>query len=306
MILITGGAGFIGQHLVDALVSQGYEVGVILRTKEQGAVFSHRKEVETYFFDEKDPNQLKHQLQGKEVEGFYHFAWSGHAGTQREDYRLQLNNVALTCEAVELAKELDARQFIYAGSLMEYEATQYISQPGSQPPANYIYRTAKLTAHYMAKSLAVSLGVPFKTGIISNAYGAGETAPRFINTTLRKLLAKEPTAFTSGTQLYDFMYVSDVAEAFVLLLTEGKAFHDYYIGNKTLYPLHTFVERMGACVDPECVLGIGLLPFDGVSLHYDVIDTQGLYRDTSFCPKVSFEEGIEKTIHWIQTQESKK
>lgn len=152
----------------------------------------------------------------------------------------------------------------------------------------------------MAKSIAVSLGIDFITATISNAYGEGEISLRFINSTLRSLLNKEKTSFTAGEQLYDFIYVTDVANAFVTIAREGKPYSNYYIGNKVQRKLKDFLLELRDCVDKNIQLGIGEIPFDGISLDYTELDVKNLYEDTSFECRVDFKEGINKTIEWLE------
>lgn len=308
MVIVSGASGFVGLSVVKALIQQGIEVLALLRNPEKVDLFSSLSGVTPLVLEMKEILSLPAILTRNKIpqtfEGFFHFAWDGNSGAGREDYTLQLQNIQETCDAVELCATLQIPQFIYAGSLMEYESTSYIPVSGSKPVRNYLYRTGKLTGHYMAKTVAVSRSIDFKMGIISNAYGAGEYSPRLINSSLRKLLAGEPTSFTSGEQLYDFIYITDVAKAFVAIFQQGKPYHNYYIGNSTQKPLKEFIQEMGDCVKPNLDLGIGRVPFDGVSIDYHALDTKSLYRDTDFTPQVSFSQGIAHTIQWIQEVDS--
>lgn len=300
--IVTGASGFIGEHLVRELSEHGYRVLAIIRDKSKAMLIEGIANVEVVICDMKDIEKLPELIEPGEVEAFFHLAWEGSAGQARDDYNIHLNNIKYTCDAVEVASKIGSKQFVYAGSLMEFESTSYIPQQGSKPVRNYVYRTAKMTAHYMGKAVAVSQGIEFKMGIISNAYGAGELSPRLINTSIRKLLAGEKTSFTPGEQMYDFIYITDVAKAFVKIMEQGKAYHNYYIGNEKQAPLNEFIKRMGACIDENIDLGIGEVPFDGVAIDYGAIDTKAIYKDTDFVCEVDFESGINKTIDWIRTR----
>lgn len=303
-VIVTGATGFVGLNLVTQL-SENYKVFALFRDNSKVDLLKNLPNVTPVLCDMNNIKSLPDLLanlvdNSVNYFAFFHLAWQGSAGVERENYDIHLDNIKFTCQAVEIAAQLNCEQFVYAGSLMEFESTSYIPIQGSKPARNYIYRTAKLTAHYMAKSIATSLEIPFKMGIISNAYGAGETAPRLINTSLRKLLAGEKTSFTPGVQLYDFIYITDVATAFIKIMEQGKPFYNYYIGNKKQYPLHEFITKMGACIDPNIDLGIGEVAFDGVAINYDSIDTNSLFNDTDFIPKIPFETGIKLTIDWIK------
>ncbi len=299
-VIVTGASGFIGLALTKQLSLKGYEVYAVIRNENKKYLFDNLRNVSIITCDLNNIAKLKHVLIGNTFKYFFHLAWDGTSGKDRENYEKQLANVSYTCEAVKLAKSIKCEKFIYAGSLMEYESINYIPISGSKPALNYIYRTAKLTAHYMAKSIAVDLGLNFSVGIVSNAYGEGELSERLINSTIRKMLNVEKVSFTAGEQLYDFLYITDVASAFIAIAEEGKPYGNYYIGNKVQRKLKEFLIELRDVVDKNIDLGLGEIPFNGVSLNYTEFDTKNLYEDTSFECKVSFKEGISKTLNWIK------
>ena len=185
---------------------------------------------------------------------------------------------------------------------MEYEIAAAM-EAASAPGINTLYCTAKITADYMARALAGSLGIDYIRGMISNIYGPGETSPRLINTSLRKLLKGEHCSFSAGEQMYDFIYITDAAKVFVRLGEAGKANKTYYIGSSKPRPLKDFLLEMRDCVDPSVNIGLGELPFNGVSLTYKEFDINAVKTDTGFVPEVSFKMGITKTIEWLKKQE---
>lgn len=152
----------------------------------------------------------------------------------------------------------------------------------------------------MSKTLAYNLGLDFVCTTISNVYGVGEISERLINTTIIKLLKKEKTSFTEGNQLYDFIYIDDVVRAFILIGEYGKPFKNYYIGNKKPQLLKEFLVKIRDCIDTNIELGLGEIPFNGISLNYTEFSTLGLYEDFNFKTTVNFEDGIKKTAEWLR------
>lgn len=297
--IVTGASGFIGQALVKKLELEGYEVYAVIRDTNKADIFSGFNSIKPIICNLSDIVNLDTLIHGRDFELFFHLAWDGTSGNSREDYDKQLSNVKYTCEAVKIAQKLGCKKFIYAGSLMEYESINYIPISGSKPALNYIYRTAKLSAHYMAKAIAAELGLDFRIGIISNAYGEGELSERLINSTIRKLIKGEKMSFTDGEQLYDFIYITDVAKAFIAIAEEGKPYGNYYIGNKNQRKLKEYLIDIRDCIDKNMELGLGEIAFDGVGLDYTKIDTARLYEDTGFRCEVEFKEGINKTVKWL-------
>lgn len=302
-IIVTGATGFIGKALLYELIQNNYEVYAIVRNKDKAKEFEGLSNIKVIQCEMKDIHKLAILIRERDFKAFFHFSWDGTSGIAREDYNIQLENIRHTCKAVEVARVLQCEMFVYAGSLMEYECMSYIHTQYSKPVKNYIYRSAKLTAHQMSKSLAVSLQLDFRIGTISNAYGVGELSPRLINSTIRKLLNAEKTSFTSGIQQYDFIYITDVAKAFRMIAEEGKSYGNYYIGNRKTRELKDFLIDLKNCIDRNIELGLGEISFDSISTEYSNVDRAALYNDTSFECQVSFEDGIKKTIDWIRENE---
>jgi nucleoside-diphosphate-sugar epimerase len=211
--------------------------------------------------------------------------------------------VQAACDAVKLAARLGCKRFVNAGSIMEYEAMSYIPQAGATPGMGNIYSTAKLAADFMAKTTAAKEHIEYCNVIISNIYGIGEKSGRFLNSVMRKMLQNESIAMTQGTQLYDFIYVTDAVKAIILAGINGEANTSYYIGNETQRPLREFVLDMKEILQSKSELLFGRVPFTGAMLSYREFDTEGL-KTLGFRPEISFKEGIKKTQEWIKEEES--
>jgi nucleoside-diphosphate-sugar epimerase len=300
--VVSGASGFVGRALVSDLLTHDVKVIAIIRPDSLNkSKLSLHKNLEIIEWDLSNILNIKKEpLENADV--FYHLGWEGSAGSARADAALQLKNVMWSLDAVRLAKETACKKFVGAGSIMEKE-TYYVScAQGTKPAIAYIYGAAKLTAHNMTKALAAELGICHVWALITNAYGEGEYSPRFINTTIRKIINCESLEFTSGTQNYDFVHISDIARAFRLLGEKGKPFYQYTLGSGGARPLRSFVEELGRCLADSLHLHFGDVPYTGINLPLDDFSTDALVRDTGFTPEVSFSEGLKKTYEWILAQ----
>lgn len=288
--VVTGATGFVGRCLVKELLVQGDEVAVIVRDSAR-LPEEWRKDVDIVEASLASlPEVTLADFAGK-ADIFYHLAWTGTAGTERGNTVLQLENVQAACEAVRLAGRIGCRTFINAGSIMEYEAMQYIPLAGAAPGMGNIYSTAKLAADFMAKTVAINEGVDYRNAIISNIYGAGERSPRFFNTTLRRMLRNEDVPLTHGRQYYDFIYVSDAAKAIVLAAKSTERNASVYIGNSVCRPLREFVVEMREILGSSSKLLFGAVEFGGAMLTYQEFDTTKL-EGMGFVPEITFETGV--------------
>ena len=117
-----------------------------------------------------------------------------------------------------------------------------------------------------------------------------------------QLVRDDIVHFSAGEQMYDFIYITDAAKTFAAIGEKGIRNRTYYIGSPEPKPLKEFLLAMRDCVDPGMEIGLGELPFSGVSLTYREFDIHAVEKDTGFVPEVSFEEGIRKTAAWIREE----
>ncbi|MCL2866100.1 MAG: NAD(P)-dependent oxidoreductase [Lachnospiraceae bacterium] len=298
--IISGVSGFVGGNLARYLLEEGVCVIGLDKFKSQ---IKH----ENFKFIPMELSNIEQTVSGdlQNADVFYHFAWQGSAGAERNDTDLQLKNAQWTMEAIHFAKKVGCKRFVCAGSIMERETIAAALTPGNEPGLAYIYGSGKLVAHTMAMSVAANLGIELVWALITNAYGAGEMSPRFVNSTIRKILSGEKLQFTAGTQNYDFVYISDVAKAFYLLGENGKPFHEYVIGSGLAQPLRNFILEMKSSLAPNRDFIFGDVPFTGTNLDLSAFDCSDTETDTGFKASVSFGEGVRKTMEWIKEMDEK-
>ena len=299
-VIITGADGFVGSYTVKKFLDEGMTVLALDLPEKPNRLKEH--ENLTYIScDISDPKKLVKMLLVDKYDTFVHFAWAGSAGTARIDYSLQMKNALTTVECVKAAKELGCSRFVCAGSIMEYEVEATVHTQGSRPGMGYIYGMGKHIAHCMCKSVAANIGIDLVWPMITNAYGVGELSPRFVNTTIRKIINNEPLQFTAATQNYDFVYVTDVANAFYLIAKNGRPFCEYMIGSGDAKPLKEFILEMQQALAPDAVPLFGDIPFTGTNMPLETFDTTDTEKDTGFKAKVSFAEGTKMTMDWLKT-----
>lgn len=292
-VIITGASGFVGSYLVNEFLSNGYEVTAVVRNeKSDVSAFQKKENINIVYCELKDIQTLKEKLSGQ-YDYFLHFAWESSAGQGRGNYELQLKNVEYSCNCVKVAKLLGCKRFVFAGSIMAYEAKEFVLKNGAEPTSAYIYSIAKLTASMMAKTVAVQNNIEFIDVVISNIYGVGEKSERFLNATVKKIVSgTESIDLTTCEQLYDFIYVTDAVRQIKLATEKGEGLNSYYIGNKEQFKLRKFVEKIKIALNSDVKLNFGAVEFSGAYFEYkNVIDTDSVFN-LGFVTEIDFETGV--------------
>lgn len=298
-IIITGADGFVGSYTVKHFIDNGCKV-LALDMGKNPRKLTMSDNLEYMQCDISNTAAMLEKIPQNEYDTFIHFAWAGSAGEARVDYKLQMQNALNTVECVKVAKELGCSRFVCAGSIMEYEVEAAIHSQGSHPGLGYIYGMGKHNAHCMCKAVAANIGIDLIWPMITNAYGIGEMSPRFVNTTLRKIINGSPLQFTSATQNYDFVYVSDVAKAFYLVAKNGKPFCEYIIGSGDAKPLKQFILEMVDSCGPDCTPLFGDVQFTGTNIPLSTFNIADLKADCGFVPEISFGQGTKMTMNWLK------
>ena len=303
-VIITGANGFVGSNVCKELDSRGVKIFAVIKDENENIDnINELKNVEIVYCELGEIETLSEKISDRDIDVFYHFAWVGSAGPMRCDEEIQLQNALWTAKALRTADKMKCRKFVNAGSIMEKETYTAVYTPESKPGLPYIYGAGKLIARSICKPIANSLASDLCWAVITNAYGVGELSPRFVNSTIRKIIAGEPLQFTAATQNYDFIYITDVAKAFAAIGEYGVANKEYTIGSGNARPLKEFILEMQQSLAPDAEPIFGDVPFTGVNMPLDAFDTTDIENDCHFKPSVSFAEGTRLTMKWLKSVE---
>ena len=299
--IVTGANGFLGKNLVRKLSDNDYFVYAVVRTSDLS--LKDMKNIKYIVLDSKSIFDLQNILSGETIDIFFHFAWEGSSGELRGNYNTQINNILLTCDAINVAKCLKCKRFIFPESIMEYEIQKAIISD-EKISINTLYSISKLSANYMAKVLCQNNSIEYVGVLISNIFGPGEKSERLINSTIRKLLNNEHCSFSSGEHLYDFIYIDDAINMIYLSSIYGKNNGSYYIGNIKQRKLKEYLIELKEVVCKDAVLGFGELPNPNTVIKFDEFDTKKVYNDFNYSCKTDFKTGIKNTLSYIKGEQN--
>lgn len=302
-VIVTGANGFVGTALVSELSARGISIVAVVRSQDSNiSQIASYVNVTIVSCEMENINTLPDLVSHRGFDACFHLAWEGSYGPERANYEMQLRNVRYTLDMVDVASQLGVKRFVGIGTLAERDVANYVPTDGATPAPVSIYGIAKLTAHYMVKAQCTKNKMDYIWCSLSNIYGVGNTTNNFINMASRKMIQGQRAAFTTGEQMYDFLYISDAARALADAAMYGKSATDYFLGSTSPRKLKDYIFQIRDAIDPEIPLYLGEIPFYGTPLPAEEFNTDKLVQDTAFAARVPFEQGIVMTLKWLKKE----
>ena len=300
--VVTGATGFIGARLTELLAESGVHIQVVGRNEKKLAALSALEGVTAVAADFGEYPRL-HEGLAAEPDVFYHCAFAGGFGSETlRDYGVQIDNAKYACDAVACAIRLKAKKFVLASTVNTVEIRSFVGNESFAPRYTCVYSTGKLAAELIGKTLAHNSGLAYCTALIAMPYGEGNRARTLPNIVMEQLMAGQRPKLIEGNNLYDLIYIDDVARGLQAIGEKGRDFRDYYVGHRKLDTFRNWMIRIRDVLSPGTELGFGEYP-DAPALDYSLVDLDALYNDAGFESKTNFEESIRMTANWLADME---
>lgn len=297
--LVLGANGFIGGHVVRALLAEGYRVRVYERRPLQAAL----PEVEARQGWLEDEAQLTDALRG--VQAVLYLSWTGYPATIGTNFALDLHaNLLTAIKVMEACRRTGVERLIFASSGgTVYGEPQLLPIPETHP-------TRPISAHGLGKLMAEQyLAVYRQRGELAsvvlrpgNAYGPYQWPGRrqgFIATALGRLAHQQPIeVWGDGSAVRDYVFVGDVARAFAQAVRYAGPAPVFNIGSGLGLSLKAVLAEIQAATDrsPEAVF----LPEAAGAVQRNVLDIALAQRELGWTPRVSLAAGLAETWRWVQ------
>ena len=297
--IITGPTGAVGVALINELIKQGTEVAAICRkgsSRISNIPFSSRVHVIECDMDDYDQLETNEFLTSHKWDVFYHFAWKGPYGKDRNDFILQEENIKGTIDAVRIASKCGCRMFVGAGSQSEYGSVEGVISPKTECCPTTGYGVAKYCAGVMSRVLCGQMSINHIWCRIISLYGPYEGNYTMLMGSLEKMLRGEKTEYTKGDQIWDYIYSKDAATAFRMVGESDLTNKIYCFASGKHQKLREYIIKMRDCVNPKLLVEFGTIPYyshQTMNLNVDVSD---LKNDLGFECQYSFEDGINDII----------
>ena len=294
-VLVTGATGFIGQHCLHYLVNDGFEVHAISRSRHKTGVDGdgihwHLAYLSNSGSQETIVNEVRptHLL---------HFAWyaePGHFWTAAENLQCVSASLAL----LQAFSEQGGVRVVMAGTCAEYDWSHGLCLESVTPRTpGTVYGTCKNALQEILSIYSNQFGLSSAWGRIFFLYGPKEHPSRLVSSVIQSILRGETARCSSGEQVRDFMYVTDVASAFVALLNSDIQ-GPVNIASGEAITLKDVVERIATKLGRPELLKLGARSTNLQDPPLLLADISRLKGELGWQPSFDIDRGLDETIAW--------
>jgi UDP-glucose 4-epimerase len=304
-IFLTGASGFVGSFFLRNLLSTGdHEVAVLLRTPETAwRIKDLLSDTQLIQGDLSNLSDFEAQVKDFQPIAFVHLAWNGVSGKDRNTL-MQWRNVPETLELVEMASKVGATHWIGLGSQAEYGPCQNKINETTHTRPTTLYGVSKLAACTLSERLCQELGIRHAWLRLFSSYGPTDNPDWLIPYLTRTLLARQKPSLTRAEQLWDYIYIEDVASAIRAVLETNEAVGIFNLGSGRALRLRTLIEKIRDFIDPDLSLGFDEVPYRPDQVMHLEADITRLTSFTGWLPKMDIDVAIEKTVDWYYRNRS--
>jgi UDP-glucuronate 4-epimerase len=308
-ILVTGGAGFIGSHLVENLLASGQDVIVLDDFNDfydpqikRANISAVAKDVRVHDVDLRDADKVGSVLRDQKCDAIFHLA--ARAGVRPSIQQPQLyydTNVAGTLHLLESARTTGVERFIFASSSSVYGAAKKVPFSENEHLTQTLspYAATKIAGEFLCSTYSHLHKMRIIALRYFTVYGARQRPDLAIHQFTRKIYAGEPIEqFGDGTTRRDYTYIDDIIQGTMAALKyDGPMFDVFNLGESETIQLKDLIAAIEKALRKKAK--VNRLPEQPGDMPLTCADISKARKFLGYNPRTKFENGLSKFLAWF-------
>ena len=316
-VLVTGGAGFIGSHLVERLLADGHKVAILddfndfYDPKIKRANISNvQKEIDVHDLDLRDAEKVTGLFKNEKFDAVFHLA--ARAGVRPSIQHPQLyydTNVGGTLHLLEAARSVGVEKFIFASSSSVYGAAKRVPFSEEERLTQTLspYAATKIAGEFLCSTYSHLYNMRIVALRYFTVYGARQRPDLAIHQFARKIQDGEAIdQFGDGTTRRDYTYIDDIIQGTMVTLNHdggpsrtGGLFDIFNLGESETVQLKDLIASIEKTLGKKAK--INRLPDQPGDMALTCADISKARKVLGYDPKTKFEDGLPKFVDWFLT-----
>jgi len=287
-ILITGATGFLGSHLLPALIGKGYDIIILKRSfSNTWRIQNVLSQIKSYDIDKTD---MKKIFDENEIGGIIHLATD--YGKKNDNNIIQMSkaNIELPAQLLDSCTKYGIKFFINTHTFANNKYS--------------LYSATKSAFTEIARYFAANYQVKFINMRLEYMYGEKDDYTKFVPFVIKSILEDKEIRATEGEQKRDFIYVKDIVDVYLKVLDNlknlDKKFLEFEIGTGNSISLRDFVSEIEEKVNKKANIKWGEIPYRKNEIFDSKADIKKAKNIIGWYPKYDISNGLKKTVDWYK------
>lgn len=287
-IVITGATGFLGSHLLPALIEEGYDIIVLKRSfsntwRIQNAI----SQIKNYDIDKVSIQKIFNE---NKIGGIIHLATDYGRKNNNDIIQMSKANIELPTQLLYLGCKCRVVFFINTHTFLN---------------SKYMLNSAMKNSFIeIAKYFTANFKVKFINMKLEHMYGEKDEYYKFIPFLIKNILEDKEIKTTNGEQKRDFIYVKDVVDAYLEVLDNlvklDEGFIEFEIGTGNSISLRDLIKKIEEEINKKANIKWGVIPYKKNEIFDSKADIKKTKQYLGWSPKYDISDGLKKTIDWYK------
>jgi len=299
-VLITGGGGFIGSHIIDLLLAKDYQI-IILERSPSGLqrIQHHLSKIKAYYSESSKVDDIFCE---NKIDCVIHLAAryiKNHSSIQDVEEILD-TNVKFSSTLVEACRLHNVKHFINTGTFFEYQASNKPIKEGGEKKACNLYAASKTAFGDILKYYAENYDIKAANLYLFSPFGDRDNE-KLMAFLVKGLASQEKIDFSGGEQSWNFTYVKDIALAYLSVLENFdkiNGFVEFNVGYSEAISIRNIVKKLEEISGKKLNISWGAKPYVENEIFYANCDNSKIKEILGWQPKYDIDYGLRETYKY--------